>query len=68
MVGKDEHEHVLDDVATWRQRLTQAHAMLQRFAWATPHEGRWQHAWLALQVRLREALTVLDATPASGRG
>ncbi|MFI4959589.1 MAG: hypothetical protein ACHP7C_10595 [Lysobacterales bacterium] len=38
-------------------------AMLQRFGLARPHEGQWECAWLALQIELPEALTVLLATP-----
>ena len=59
MIGKEAHEHVLAEGAALRAQLTRAHAMLQRFALARPHEGQWERSWLALQAELREALVVL---------
>jgi hypothetical protein len=63
MVGKEEHERALAEGAALRAQLMRAHAMLQRFGLARPHEGQWERAWLALQAELREALMVLVATP-----
>jgi hypothetical protein len=65
MVGKDEHEQALTEGAALRAQLARAHAMLQRFALATPHEGQWERSWLALQLELREALAVLAMEPES---
>ncbi len=59
MVGKDQHDQLLAECAVLRERLERAHAMLQRFALARPHEGQWESAWLALQAQLREALAML---------
>lgn len=63
MVGKEEHERALAEGAALREQMVRAHAMLQRFGLARPHEGQWERAWLALQIELREALTMLVATP-----
>ena len=63
MIGKEEHEQVLAEGVALRAQLTQAHAMLQRFALAKPHEDQWERSWLALQAELREALTMLTAEP-----
>ncbi|RCS28957.1 hypothetical protein DEO45_14795 [Rhodanobacter denitrificans] len=65
MVGKEEHERVLAEAAALRIRLARAHAMLQRFGLAKPHEGQWERSWQALQVELREALAVLGTAPES---
>ncbi len=59
MVGKDEHEQALAEIATLQERLERAHAMLQRFALAQPHAGQWEKSWQALQAQVREVLNTL---------
>ncbi|HET6553581.1 MAG TPA: hypothetical protein VFG49_08595 [Dyella sp.] len=61
MVGKDDHDKALSDLGALQARLTRVHDMLQRFALANPHEGQWERSWQALQVQVRDVLTVLDA-------
>lgn len=63
IVGKDEHDRVLAQNQALRDQLQRAHAMLQRFVLAKPHDGRWESSWNALQAQLREALAMLAAEP-----
>ncbi|RAO76944.1 hypothetical protein [Dyella jiangningensis] len=60
MVGKDDHERAQGEIDALRAQLAKAHAMLQRFGLAKPHEGQWGRSWVALQEELREALVVLE--------
>ncbi len=61
MVGKAEHERVLEQNQALRTHLTQVRSALQRFALAKPQQGQWERSWLALQAELRETLARLDA-------
>lgn len=60
MVGKDDYERAQGEIDALRAQLVKAHAMLQRFGLAKPHEGQWERSWMALQAQLREALAVLE--------
>ena len=62
MVGKDEHQRVLDAMQEQRQQLLAAQAVLSQLAWSTPRDGQWESSWRALQLRAR-ALPG-NATPA----
>ncbi|MBC6941483.1 MAG: hypothetical protein DWB45_01985 [Xanthomonadales bacterium] len=64
-IGKAEHEAALAQVAQLRARLEAASRMLLRFERASPREGQWQAAWLALQEQVR-ALRALLATDDPG--
>ncbi|BBD80758.1 hypothetical protein [Aerosticca soli] len=65
LVGKDEHERTLAEVAALRKALDEARARLGRFARARPHEGQWERSWLALQAELRHTLAWLEQATAS---
>ncbi|MCP1372666.1 hypothetical protein [Dyella lutea] len=56
LVGLADFEQARAEAAALRARLADVHAHLQRFVLATPNEGRWEAAWLALQAQLREVL------------
>ena len=66
MVGKDEHQRVLDAMRELRQQLLAAQAVLSQLAWSTPRDGQWESSWRALQLRAR-ALPA-SATPGSPVG
>jgi hypothetical protein len=65
LLGKDEHERVLAEVAALRDVFDETRARLERFARARPHEGQWERAWLALQEELRRTLAWLAQTSAT---
>lgn len=56
MVGKDEHERVLNAARDLRRQVHSAHALLSQLAWSVPREDRWELSWRALQARARELL------------
>ncbi len=60
-IGKREHEAALAQVAQLRQQLEIVSQRLLRFEHATPREGQWQAAWLALQQQARELRGLLAA-------
>ena len=62
MVGKDEHQRVLDAVHELRQQLLAAQAVLSQLAWSTPRDGQWERSWRTLQMRAR----ALPGAPAPG--
>ena len=67
MVGKDDHERVLDAVRDLQRQVHSAHALLSQLAWSVPREGQWEQSWRALQARAREllnTLTPIDIEPA----
>lgn len=53
MVGKDEHQRVLDAMHEQQQQLLAARAVLSQLAWSTPRDGQWENSWRALQARAR---------------
>lgn len=63
LVGKDDYEQARAEADALRAQLAAIHARLLRFALATPHEGRWEAAWQALQAQLREVLAELALPP-----
>lgn len=68
MVGKDDYERARAEAEALQARLAAVHARLLRFGLATPHEGRWEAAWQALQAQLREVLAELAALPPATQG
>ncbi|MHB1273681.1 MAG: hypothetical protein ACYCZD_13105 [Rhodanobacter sp.] len=59
MVGKDDHERVLDAVRDLQRQVHSAHALLSQLAWSVPREGQWEPSYRALQTRARELLATL---------
>ncbi|MFC5581837.1 hypothetical protein [Rhodanobacter terrae] len=57
MVGKDEHERVLEAARDLQRQVHRAHALLSQLAWAVPREGQWEISYRALQTRARELLS-----------
>lgn len=56
LVGKDEHDAALAEIARLRGALTAAASRLSRFGNAVPREGQWEASYRALQVQVRELL------------
>lgn len=56
LVGKDEHDAALAEIARLRGALTAAASRLSRFGNAVPREGQWEASYRALQVQVREVL------------
>ncbi len=56
MVGKEDHERVLDAARELQRQLHSAQALLSQLAWSVPRENQWEISWRALQVRARELL------------
>jgi hypothetical protein len=63
LVGKDDYEQARAEADALRAQLAAIHARLLRFSVATPHAGRWEAAWQALQAQLREVLAELALPP-----
>lgn len=59
MIGKDEHEAALAEIARLRAQLDHAAALLLPFERATPREGQWERSYRALQAQVREVRSVL---------
>lgn len=59
MVGKDEHERVLDAARDLQRQVQTAHTLLSHLAWSVPREGQWELSYRALQTRARELLNML---------
>ncbi len=53
MVGKDEHEQVLAELASAKQGMKGLQAVLLQLAWSEPRDGQWERCWRALQLRAR---------------
>ena len=56
LVGLADFEQACAEVEVLRARLLDIRSELQRFALARPHAGRWDTAWEALQISVRELL------------
>ncbi len=54
MVGKDEHEQVLAELALAQQHLKGLRTVLLQLAWSEPRDAQWERCWRALQQRARE--------------
>lgn len=63
MVGKDEHERVVAELARARALVQAATTMLNRVVHTTPREGQWERSYRALQEQARDAVTTLRAKP-----
>lgn len=63
MVAKDEHEHVVEELAQARSLVQKAVDMLNRVAHSTPREGQWERSYRALQDQARQAIAELEAGP-----
>jgi len=61
MVGKDEHDSVVDQSARLRDALQCAIAMLNRVVRSTPRDGQWERCYRALQEQARETIAKLEA-------
>lgn len=59
LIGKDEHESALAEIARLRAQLDHAAELLLRFERATPHAGQWERSYRALQTQVREVRSVL---------
>lgn len=67
MVGKDEHEQVLAELAIAQQQLKGLQAVLLQLAWSAPRDGQWERNWRALQQRAREWIAdPNEGTPEAG--
>ena len=61
MVGKDEHERVLAELAIAQAQLKGLQAVLLQLAWSEPRDDQWERNWRALQQRAREWIAKPDA-------
>ena len=59
LVGKGDHDAALAEILRLYTQLETAASMLLRFERATPREGQWERAYLALQEQVREVRAVL---------
>lgn len=60
LVGRDEHDAALAEIARLQNALAAAASRLSRFGSATPREGQWEASYRALQVQVREVLACLS--------
>jgi hypothetical protein len=56
LVHASEHELVLAELASTRERLDALSDFARRLAWTTPRAGEWEHSYRALQQEARRLL------------
>ncbi len=54
MVGKDEHEQALAELALAQQHLKGLQTVLLQLAWSEPRDAQWERCWRALQQWARK--------------
>jgi hypothetical protein len=59
LVGKDEHERLLAELAQARERVRTAIGVLGRIVHSTPRAGQWERSYRALKAEARAALAEL---------
>lgn len=62
VVGKDQHERALAQIARLQNQLGEVRRQLLRFAQCTPNEGRFESTFLALQEQVRHLVEQLPQT------
>ena len=63
MVGKDEYDRVVAQLAAAHALVQAAITLLNRVVHTTPREGQWERSYRALQEQARDAVTTLLAKP-----